>query len=252
MRTKQTARIYLVFACCICVLLVFLLPALAEDSVMYVWLWNSESYRVRLYESPHLTNANRFYSPYLLNGYPVRVQEWSESGNSVRVAFLNYTYWVDSKHICASPPVDTGYPIYRTTIEDISLPSPNKGTIPIGTRVNVRGYTGMSVIIDYGSEILEIHPSSLQLREITYDAPEYLLSQAEIIALCKQELMNVYGLSASSIETMRIEFVSYSTLSSPALYIIRFYTDAGEIYTLHCDGEFGNIIDTFYSPHSVG
>lgn len=252
MRTRLTVSVCLAFVCCAYVLCAFFHPALAEDTIINAWVWNSERCRVRLYQNPDLTNDNRFYAPYLLNGYPVRILEWNESENSACVAFFEHTYWVDCKHICTSPPENAESPIYRTTIEEISLPSPNEGTIPTGTRVNIRGYLGLSVIIDYGGELLEIHPSSLQLREITYDAPEYFLSQAEIIALCKQDLMDVYGLSASSIENMRIEFISYSTLSSPALCIVHFYTDTGESYTLHYDGEAGLLIDTYYSPYGVG
>ena len=252
MRANQTVSICLIISCCVCVLFVFSLPALAENTTINAWVWNGESYRVLIYETSELTNGNRFYSPYLLNGYPVRIKEWSDNGNSVCISFLNHTFWVDSKHIFILPPEGIGYPVFRTTIEDISLSSPEEGSIPQGTQVDIRGYTGNSVIICYKGEILEIHPSSLQIKEITYEAPEYLLPQTEIINLCKQELVNIYGLSPSSIESMRMEFVSYSTLSSPALCIIRFYTDTGEIYTLHCDGEFGEIIDTHYSPYSMG
>lgn len=252
MRAKQMVSICLAFTCCVCILFAFLLSARAENSTTNAWVWNGESYRVRIYETSDLTNENRFYSPYLLNGYPVRIQEWSNNGNSVCISFLKHTFWIDSTQILILPPEGTMYPVFRTTIEDISLSSPEGGYIPQGTQVDIRGYTGDSVIICYKGEILEIHPSILQLKEITYEAPEYLLPQTEIIHLCKQELVNIYGLSASSLESMRIEFVSYSTLSSPALYIIRFYTETGDIYTLHCDGEFGEIIDTHYSPYSVG
>lgn len=122
MRAKQMVSICLVFVCCVYILCAFSYPTLSETITMNAWVWNSESYRVRLYESPDLTNANKFYSPYLLNGYPVRIEEWNDSWNSVCVSFLGHSYWVDSKYICTSYPEGTEYPLYRTTIEDISLP----------------------------------------------------------------------------------------------------------------------------------
>lgn len=252
MRSKQMVSRCLMLVCCICILFEFSISAFAEDPMMDAWVWNSESYRVMLYETPDLTNSSIYYHPYLLNGFQVRIQGGSDSGDSVCISFLEHTFWVDRKYVCMSLPENAKGYVFRSTTEDISLSSSSKDIIPSGTRIDVRGYLYDAVIICYNDEILEIHPASVQLREIATEAPEYLIPVADVIPLCKQELVNTYGLSESDIESMRIEFVSYSTLASPALYIIRFYTENEEIYTLHCNGEFGVIIYTNYSPQAVG
>lgn len=251
-RTKPRTSIGLFCYVFVCIVWAFLLTAYAEDPTPDAWVWNSESYRVMLYETPDLSTSSIYYHPYLLNGFPVQIQETSDSGESVCISFLEHTFWIDSKHISMLPPEDTGSHVYRSVTEDISLSLQNEEIIPLGTRVEVRGYIYDTVIVKYNGEILEIHPTSIQLREITYEAPDYLLSQAEVIPICKEKLIEVYGLTASDIESMRIEFVSYSTLSSPSLYIIRFCTDTGASYTIHCDGEFGVIIRTHYAPYGVG
>ena len=248
----RTVCIRLVSIYCVCVVVFFSHTALADDSEMDVWVWNSDSYRVMLYETPDLTTSSIYYSPYLLNGFPVRVQEWSDSGDSVCISFLEHTFWINSEHVLQLPPEDIGYHVFRTVTEDISLFLQDEEIIPKGTRVVVRGYTYDTVIIDYNGVIIGIHPGCIQLREITYDAPEYLLSQVEVIGLCKNYLVEVYELEVSDVESMRVEFVSYSTLSAPALYIVRFYATDGAVYTLHCDGEYGVVIDSHVSPYAVG
>lgn len=251
MKILRTVFIRFALTCSVCVIMFFSHTALAEDS-NEAWVWNSESYRVMLYETPDLTNSSIYYSPYLINGFPVRVQEWSDTGDSVCISFLEYTFWINSEHVSMLPPEDIGYHIFRIATDDISLFSQNEETIPIGTQVDVRGYTYDTVIIDCDGEIYGIDPGCIQLREITYDAPEYLLSQVEVIALCKNYLVEVYELAEPDVESMRVEFVSYSTLSAPALYIVRFYATDGAIYTLHCDGEYGVVIDSHVSPYAVG
>lgn len=250
-KTLWNVCIRFVLTCSVCVIVFFSHTALAEDS-KEAWVWNSESYRVMLYETPDLTTSSIYYRPYLLNGFPVRVQEWSDNGASVCISFLEYTFWISSEHVSMLPPEDMGYHIFRTVTEDISLLSQNEEMIPIGTQVDVRGYMYDTVIIDYNGEIFRIDPGCIQLREITYDAPEYLLSQVEVIVLCKNYLVEVYELEVSDVESMRVEFVSYSTLSAPALYIVRLYATDGAIYTLHCDGEYGVVIDSHVSPYAVG
>lgn len=250
-KTLWNVCIRFVLTYSVCVIAFFSRTALAEDSID-AWVWNSESYRVMLYETPDLTTSSIYYNPYLINGFPVRVREWSDSGDSVCISFLQYTFWISSEHVSMLPPEDMRYHIFRTVTEDISLLSQNGETIPIGTQVDVWGYTYDTVIIDYDGEIFGIDPGCIQLREITYDAPEYLLSQVEVIVLCKNYLVEIYKLAVSDVESMRVEFVSYSTLSAPALYIVRFYTTDGAIYTLHCDGEYGVVVDSHVSPYAVG
>ncbi len=252
MSSRQTVTASLVLACCACILVAFVFPALAQDAATEAWVWNSESFRVMIYEADCLKNENRFYHPYLLNGFPVRVLDWSNNSESACISFLDKTYWVDSRYLVFSQPQDIECTLSRCTTKVINLPSQNGETIPIGTRVDIWGYTGDTVIIDYDGDLLPIHPTTLQWIEITYDAPEYLIPKADMIALCKQELVNKYGLSPSDVESMRIEFVSYSTVSYPSRYFIHFYTDTGESYSLDCDGEYCIILHSHYAPYGLG
>ena len=88
MRRNQMVSRCLMLVCCICILFEFSISALAEDPMMDAWVWNSESYRVMLYETPDLTNSSIYYHPYLLNGFQVRIQGGSDSGDSVCISFL--------------------------------------------------------------------------------------------------------------------------------------------------------------------
>ena len=215
------------------------------------FVWNNEGFRVPIYASADLCESNIFGCAYLLNGCAVNVVAHQTETHSICVSFLDGTYWVDEKHITRVPPVSS-LTISYGIIQDVPIGDQTETVIPKGTTVDIVGYSRQDVFVYWEGEYRAASPAAFEMVKISYDSPDYLVSKAEAISICLQHLQETYNITDDHAQTMRTEFLHYFTFGAPALYLIHFYTEEGEIYSYHFDGEYGAILYSSYAPYGVG